>query len=209
MKKLSLVIIICCFAKLQAQADSIKRFSVGVEFNYPKAIGDNFLSKGYTPNVGFGIEFQYNFGSFFLGLNYRGSSFSNIDRDLIGNFNNATIKSNSFFAGYRHFLRSNKMYFEHRIGSGDNEINHVATTKNYLITGQFYYVGTKVNYINAKALHFCAGVDLLYHSNDVQTVEQYRLFYTIGYQIVPYLSAKLLFGKSLKRKKTNPKNETK
>ena len=195
MKNILIFIIILFFNCANAQIEKLKIISLTVNANYPLSFGNNFLGKGYSAKSGFDLAFQINpTRHLFFGILKRTYDKNVTDRNLIGDFETATIDSDYFFAGYRHKLKLKKFYMEHYIGFGDKKIEHYSFISNYLIkSDNSFLVGSRMNYELSQDFSVFGGLDFAYTTYNVNLSGPYRDFYNKSLEFSPTLGLKLSF----------------
>ena len=197
MKKLLILMGLLFYILVGAQNGLIKKYSFAIDANYAIALGDNFLNKGYKDKPGFDIEFQYNLKrNFFTGIGFQATYTNVYDKNLIGNFDSSYSLNLFLYGGYRHFLKPQKLYLEHRIGLGHKEIINKSDLSNYYITGTTFLVASKVNYCLNANWHIYSGFDYNYTHYNISLVGPYRNFFSNSHQIIPVVGIKYLFGRN-------------
>lgn len=182
-----------------AQTNSVKIFALSIDANYPIATGNNFFSKGYKSSLGFGAELQFSPRKhFFMGIGIQKPNLEIKNKDLIGDFSSSDGVNNYFFIGYRHFIPSQKIYFEHKFAVGEITIRNFSSISNYNITGKDIVIGSKINYDFRPNCNFYLGIESRFSNYDVTIDGPYASFYKKSLQVVPSLGIKLLFGKTAK-----------
>lgn len=193
MKKLILIYSILTLNLLFAQNNFRNKSALSINPNFPIAIGDNFLNKAYSDRVGVAFEYQYNFKSFFIGLNYEFSNESVFDKNLMGNLISSESYSTIWFLGFRQRLANQKRYLEYKIGKGSKTINHTTNINEYQIEGDSWVLGSKFNYILNKNVHFVTGLEYKYTCYNLIMEGPYKDFYTVSHQFIPTVGLKILF----------------
>lgn len=147
MKKLTLFISLLFINCSLGQEIKIKRFSIATNVNYSFASGDNFLNKAYGDGVGVDIEGLFNIHkNFFIGIKFQENDIKLTSPEYIGNFYNPKISSYYVLIGYRNFVKSNKIYFEHKIGFGDKKVTNTSDISSYSIVGNSFEIGSRINF---------------------------------------------------------------
>lgn len=198
MKNIFILIFLFIATKSHSQTDFTNRFSLSIESVYSKPFGDNFFNKCYKPNFGRGVEAQVNFSHLFIGVGYKNSSYSIMNKEFIGDFSNANLEVNYLFIGYRHYLKNKKIYFEDRIGFGSNVLTSYSLLSKYIITGNSYFLGSKANYNFNPNLNFYFGIDMISTNYKTEAEEAFKEFYQQSYQFEPKLGLKFSFGSKTK-----------
>lgn len=203
MKKIILILNLLFLFNANAQETSLKRFSLSFSPNFPISLGNNFLHKGYSTGLGFDSEIQLNVRrNILIGINYQQHYFSSIDADVIGDFSRAYSNSSHLFAGYRNFLKKDKMYFESRIGFGNTTIYNKSDLSNYKITGNDFFIGTKFNYFLNDVMTAFFGLEYNHNKYDVVLGGPYQKFYSVSNQLIPALGINFSFGSDLHENQT-------
>jgi hypothetical protein len=196
MKKTLFILGLLFIFNAKAQETALRRFSLSFAPNLPISLGDNFLHKGYSNAIGFDSEIQLNVRrNLLIGMNFQQHYFSSINSEIIGDFSSAYSNSFHGFAGYRNFLKNNKMYFESRLGFGSVRIKNYSALSNYDITGNDYFIGTKFNYSLNDVFTAFIGLEYNHTKYDVILEGPYQNFYSVSDQLVPTLGIKLSFGR--------------
>ena len=195
MKKKLLALALLFLTFSLAQDKSFKLISLTANLNYPIALGDNFLSKGYTNNAGFDIALQINATKhLFFGIMGKDTNEAISNKELIGDFGASKSTSHYFYIGYRHNLKLQKLYLEHFIGFGNKEITNTGGLAAYSIKGdKSYLVGSRCNYKIGHEIDVYAGFDFNYSMYPIKLVGTYQKFYSESYQISPVFGLKLSF----------------
>ncbi len=199
MKKLTLFISLLFINCSLGQEIKIKRFSIATNVNYSFASGDNFLNKAYGDGVGVDIEGLFNIHkNFFIGIKFQENDIKLTSPEYIGNFYNPKISSYYVLIGYRNFVKSNKIYFEHKIGFGDKKVTNTSDISSYSIVGNSFEIGSRINFGLKYQINFYFGIDANFTKYDVKVVEKYKPFYNRSTQFLPVLGFKLQLGKAIK-----------
>ena len=205
------VLVLMFFTVSQAQDKTFHLISLTANLNYPIALGDNFLSKGYSNNAGFDIALQINATKhLFFGIMGKDTNEAISNKELIGDFGASKSTSQYFYVGYRHNLKFQKLYLEHFIGFGSKEITNSKGLAAYIIKGdKSYLVGSRCNYKIGQEIDVYAGFDFNYTIYPIKLVGPYQKFYSESYQISPIFGLKLSFWKIGKKTEVDlKKSET-
>jgi hypothetical protein len=193
MKKLIMIFSVLLVNMIYSQNNFRNKSALSFNPNFPIAVGDNFLSKAYSNNVGVALEYQYNFKSFFFGLNYEFGNETIRDKNLMGNFKSSKSNNAIWFIGFRQKLTNPKRYLEYKLGSGKKTIINQTNINEYQIEGESWVLGSKFNYILNKNVHVVAGLEYKYTCYEVKMEGPYQDFYSTSKQLTPTVGLKFLF----------------
>jgi hypothetical protein len=193
MKNLILIFSILIANMVYSQNNFRNKSAISINPNFPIAVGDNFLSKGYSNNVGVAFEYQYHFKNVFIGVSYEFGNETISDKNLMGNLIGSKSNNAIWFIGFRQKLKNKKRYLEYKLGSGKKTIINQTTINEYHIEGDSWVFGSKFNYILNKNVHVGAGLEYKYTCYDVKMDGPYQDFYSTSKQITPSFELKFLF----------------
>ena len=178
------------------QNESRKLISLAANLNYPVAVGNNFLSKGYSNSSSYDLTVQVNITKhLFFGGFVRNSNEKLKNAELIGDFDNSSSQSFYGYIGYSNYLTNKKMYLEHFIGYGIKDITNTSLLSNYVIQGDnSYLVGSRFNYVLSPDFCLFGGLDFNYTTYTINLSGPYKDFYSKSMQFTPSLGIKLSFG---------------
>ena len=196
MKNISIAVLLLSITFSYSQDEGFKFASVIGNFNYPVAVGNNFLNKGYSNAFGYDLSLQLNpTRHFFFGLKYRKSNEKIIDADLIGYFSNSSSNGVYYYIGYRHNLIIKKLYLEHFIGYGNKDITNKSLLSDYVIrSDNSYLIGSRFNYAFTSDFSAFFSIDYNYTNYKIDLSGPYRDFYTVSKQFTPAIGLKVSFG---------------
>ena len=202
MKNILSLVLIFVFTFTNAQEQTYKLISLTVNTNYPLSFGNNFLGKSYSAKSGFDLAMQFNpTRHLFFGVLKRTYDKTVSNRDLIGDFESATIDSDYFYAGYRHNIKSKNFYMEHYLGYGNKKIEHYSFISSYKIeSDNSFLIGSRINFELSSDFSVFGGLDFTYTKYNVNLSGPYRDFYNKSLEFSPTLGLKLSFKDSKKNK---------
>lgn len=154
--------------------------------------GDNFLSKGHKPNVGFGTyKNVINVYGFALGLSYEYSKYKVTDPSLAGNIKRTNYSNFSGRLAYDYKL-SDEMTLVPYIKIGETTLRQKGYIGDYdrdfgRFKGTSYTLGVNFNYNLDKYLHLFAGLNYNYVSYRVNSNPEYQSFFDRSNQIQIHL----------------------
>ncbi len=193
MKKLILIFCVLIINMVHSQNSFRNKSVISINPTYPIAVGDNFLNKAYSNNLGVAFEYQYQFKNIFIGICYEFDNESVYDKNLMGNLISSKSNNAIWFIGYRQKLENKKRYLEYKLGTGKKTIINQTTINEYQIEGDSWVFGSKFNYILNKNVHVAAGLEYKYSCYDVKMEGPYQDFYSTSKQLTPSVGLKFLF----------------
>lgn len=181
-----------------SQIDSTKTLAISINGNYPIAFGSTFLNKGFKATSGFGIEMQGNTKHYLFGIGFRRNNYKIVNTSLIGDFDKANDNNPYFFGGYRFYIKNTKCYLENKVGYGFNMMYHKSALSEYKLTGNSFFIGSKINYKYTPDINFFLGSEFCRNTYNIKIIGPYEKFYSRANQFIPSIGLKLLLGTSTK-----------